>query len=166
MPKIDLILSEKGIDDAIRQLQEYAEKVKKAPERIVSSLVADGQTVASERLASIVDPDGNIDARVSGNVNGNRGNVTLSGSQAAFLEFGTGPVGAAKPHPVSGKFGWKYASGPRIRAFKNGRIGWRYFDRSKHHYRITSGIAPQNILLNAAAQMRMNIVQRAKEALK
>lgn len=166
MPKIDLVLSEKGIDDAISQLQAYAEKIRHAPEKIVRSLTMDGQTAASGRLSAIADPDGNIDARVSSQVNGRKGTVSLSGSQAAFLEFGTGPVGGSQPHPLSGQVGWKYASGPKIRTFKNGRIGWVYFDRSKHHYRITSGIAPQNIMLSAAERMRMNIVQRAKEALK
>ena len=166
MPKIDLVLSEKGIDDAISQLQAYAEKIRQAPDKIVRSLTMDGQAAASGRLSSIAEPDGNIDARVSSQVNGRKGTVSLSGSQAAFLEFGTGPVGGSQPHPLSGQLGWKYASGPKIHTFKNGRIGWVYFDRSKHHYRITSGIAPQNIMLSASERMRMNIVQRAKEALK
>lgn len=166
MPVYDMPLSVAGIDAVIRELESFRDRLNDASERVVRELAHDAENDMSARLSSVADPDGNVDARVQSNVSGNEATVSLTGSQAAFLEFGTGVVGRTSPHEMAGRVGWNYASGAKIRSFKNGRIGWVYFDQSRRHYRVTSGIAAQNIVIGASATTRTMIARRIREALR
>lgn len=49
---------------------------------------------------------------------------------ALFVEYGTGPKGAASPHPEAADAGWDYDVGSHIFDTKDGRRGWIYPDRN------------------------------------
>ena len=166
MPVYNVPLSVAGIDEVIRELESFQRKLNDAETRIVQSLADDAEASMRERLASVTDPDGNVDASVGSIGSGNEAYVYLTGEQAAFLEFGTGVVGQNSPHTMAGQVGWNYNVGSHIRVFKNGRVGWVYFDRSRRHYRVTSGIEPQNIVLGAASTTKSMIARRVREALR
>lgn len=154
-----------GIDQLIRDIDAYQARLRNAEQAIVSEMADVVETDMNARLSAVTDPDGNVDAHVNRVVNGNNAIISLTGSQAAYLEFGTGIIGRSSPHQMAGQFGWDYATGSKIRTFRNGRIGWVYFDTSRNHYRITSGIAAQNIVIGAADTARRNIYRVTRRAL-
>ncbi len=166
MPVYDVPLSVAGIDEIIRELNSFRRKLNEAETKIVQGLADDAEASMRERLTSVTNPDGNVDASVGSVGSGNEAYVYLTGEQAAYLEFGTGVVGESSRHTMAGQVGWEYNIGPHIRTFKNGKIGWIYFDRSKGHYRVTSGIKPQYIVVGAASTARSMIARRIREALR
>lgn len=167
MPVYDVELSVAGINDVIWHLNDFRQSLERAEHEIVSMLANDAAADMQASLSAVTDPDGNIDAQIDPpQVTGNEAVVSMSGSQAAYLEFGTGVVGARNPHELSAQVGWQYGAGSHYRTFRNGRVGWVYFDRSRNHYRVTSGITPQRIVLRAGQTTRMRVLARAREALR
>ena len=165
MPEFEIGLGVKEINGLIRELERYNRKLDKAANRIVRELALEAKNDMTVALASIVDKDGNVRASVRGKSYENPATISLTGDQAAYLEFGTGVIGRNSPHELAGQVGWEYCVGPKIRTFKNGRIGWLYYDNSNRHYRITSGIAAQNIVFNAARNTRYRVKDVVKGAL-
>lgn len=53
---------------------------------------------------------------------------------ALFVEYGTGVVGAASPHPKAGEMGWTYTTGSKIFTTKDGRVGWIYPKDGTYHF--------------------------------
>lgn len=166
MPTYHASLSTSSLDALLRDLEAYQKQVEAAPAKVVAELVKTGTEDMEANLAAITDRDGNIDVDVEGEQNGSKGRVSLTGPQAAYIEFGTGVTGGSAPHPLAAEAGWDYASGPRIFTTKAGRVGWRYYNREKNRWLFTEGLAPQMPAYNAARKIRAKVVETTKEALK
>lgn len=165
MPVYEIGISEAEITGLIRSLDEFKRRLERAEVQIVQGLADDAEAEMVSRLNAVTDPDGNIDAHVRSFGGGNDATVALVGSQAAYLEFGTGVIGARNAHELSAQVGWQYVAGSHYRTFRNGRVGWVYFDRSRGHYRVTSGITPQRIVLSGGRVARARVRYRVREAL-
>lgn len=166
MPIYKADLSVSGLNELIKKVNEYAEKVKSSPNRIVDKLVAVGELEIDKNIQDITDKDGNVLANVGSAVFDNNGIVYMQGDQAAYLEYGTGEMGETSPHPGADEVGWNYSSGKTIRTMKNGKRMWRYRVSGTGQWRYTNGIPAGKVVLNASQQMRLDIVSAAKEVIK
>ena len=121
-----MTVSVSSIDAAITQLKDYKARLKDAETRIVRRMAEDGAEQAKSLVDYMDDVDnGELSGSITGEANGNRGRIVAGTDHAAFVEFGTGVVGARNPHvrnPGTGPspVGWAYDVN------NHGDAGWMY----------------------------------------
>ena len=156
-------LSSSSLDNLIKELEDYKSKIKSVENNLPQRLADKAADYITENVNAITEKDGNIRANSGSYGIGNEALAYLEGEQAAYLEYGTGTVGANNSHPLASEVGWDYASGERIFTTKDGRTGWIYQDKSTGQYHFTEGIPANMPVLNAAAQIKLEVDKTAKE---
>ena len=144
-------LSTKELDELVRNLDNWADMMKKASANIVKDLADYGldrmMQIYSEAQGQYEDTTP-MDFSITGSET--EKTVSMSGPQALYDEFGTGTIGEQNPHPIKNEFGLNpYNSGPTIRVagentngIKAGELYWTYKDEGGTiHY--TQGIPAQ-----------------------
>lgn len=144
-------LSNKELDELARNLDNWADMMKKATVNIVKDLSEYGlqrmQEIYAEAQSQYEDST-YMDFSITGSET--EKTVSMSGPQALYDEFGTGTIGEQNPHPAKNEFGLNpYNSGPTIRIatentkeIKPGELYWTYKDEAGVvHY--TQGIPAQ-----------------------
>jgi len=120
---IKVTLSEKSIDNAIKELKNYKTWLKECTEKFIQALGEEGVQVATAKFQTAV-YDGTNDVSVSvESRDTNKVAVVAVGSSVLFIEFGTG-VKYPDNHPEAGKNGFTRGG----YGYKLGRLekGWRY----------------------------------------
>lgn len=154
-------LSVKGINNLKNQLLDYKNKLQQKTELFVKKLADAGVEVAKAEIA-------NMDAVYTGelysSVQNKPGTAIKNGSQwivftdcpwAVFVEFGTGAVGAANPHPDTSIVGWKYDVN------SHGEAGWFYFKDGEWHW--TKGMMSRPFMYSSVEGIMRIITKTAKE---
>ena len=120
---IKVELSQKGIDKAIKELNDYKKWLKDCTEKLLKALADEGAQIATAKFQRAV-YDGTNDVKVSvENRDENTVAVVAIGSAVLFIEFGTG-VKYPDNHPEAGKNGFTRGGyGYHLGRLKN---GWRY----------------------------------------
>jgi hypothetical protein len=129
---IEVRLDPKSIENAIKELEAYKKEVEQKARLLVQRLTDYGAEIARIKIVELdaVDTGGLLSG-----VNGYydpatmMGYVKVTSDHAAFIEFGTGVVGMAAPHPNAeylSKASWGYATGQKIFTTKDGVTGWIY----------------------------------------
>lgn len=160
MPKIKLNLSTKSISDAIKQLEEYQQKVEQAGEKITTTLTERGVSLAQLNASymSIYDT-GELVNGIDSAYFGTSGYIISSAPHSAFCEFGTGIRGLESQHPNPGLAGWRYDVND------HGEAGWFYTgDDGKSHW--TAGMPSRPYMYDTAQMLRNMVTEVAKETLK
>lgn len=149
-----------SIDNALKQLAEYKKKVDSAPAKLTKSLVDKGVQLAQENVSDMGAIDSwALQSSIHAETNGATGAVVADAGHAAFVEFGTGVVGASDPHPNPGLAGWKYDVN------EHGEKGWWYPGKDgKLHW--TKGMASRPFMYDTSIQIRDYVEPMAKEAMK
>lgn len=115
------------INDVREYITSFAEDVKVASELVVQDLTEEGSMEAWFINAS-APRSGLTPSVVEHKYRGQKGEISLTGENAVYDEFGTGDEGLWNPHPLKDEFGLNpYNSGPTI--FYNqfaGRNQWFY----------------------------------------
>lgn len=166
MPTFKAELSVSSIDALIRDVETYKSKLEATPQKITNSLVNIGVAEIEKNIHDVRDKSGNELAVAASMFFGDTGFACMQGEQAAYLEFGTGEVGASSPHPQADASGWQYASGTRIIPTRSGKRMWKYRLRGTERWTYTAGIPAGMVVLNASLTVRANLIPKAKEALK
>lgn len=120
---IKVELTEKSIDNAIKELLRYKTWLKECTEKFLKALGDEGLEIASARFQQ-AKYDGTNDVSVSvENRDTNKVAIVAIGSSVLFIEFGTG-VRYPDNHPEAPKNGFKRGD----YGYKLGRMqkGWRY----------------------------------------
>ena len=109
-------LSTKELDELVRNLDNWADMMKKAGANIVKDLADYGldrmMQIYSEAQGQYEDTTP-MDFSITGSET--EKTVSMSGPQALYDEFGTGTIGEQNPHPIKNEFGLNpYNSGPLI----------------------------------------------------
>ena len=123
--RITFGLSAKEIGEAIKAMSEAHSKVSTASGRITARLVEMGAARARQNVSELDAVDsGALQASIGGQASGSVGLIYADAPHAAFVEFGTGVVGAGKegkstPHPQAATM-WKYDVN------QHGEEGWVY----------------------------------------
>lgn len=120
--RVKVRLSQKGIKQAQRELQEYRQALNRRLQEFARRLAMEGYEVAKLRF-SAAKYDGDNDVTVRVEQNGTKARIIASGKSVLFIEFGTG---VAYPEHPSGEFahgtygkgkgknpnGWAYRGAP------------------------------------------------------
>lgn len=114
---IKMKLSLKSINDLIQKLQETENDINLAKMSIVQELVDGAVKVIIENTP--VDTGDTVSSTTS-KVGINKATITQTGTHVIFNEYGTGPIGAAQPHPEKID-GWAYSS-----------EGWEFYNFNKN----------------------------------
>lgn len=85
----------------------------------------------------------------------------IGDNYAVFVEYGTGVVGAASPHPKAGEMGWQYAVGEQIFTTRDGKVGWIY--PKEGIYRFTEGQPARPFWHEAAEELPLYINDAVKK---
>lgn len=110
MKTIVVHLDQQSIGTAIKELKAYKKNLEARTKMLLNRLTADGVTIAKAKVVQLgIKYDNELTSSINGLVTGNVGFIKVDDEHAVFFEFGTGPVGAKKPHPKSAKYattGW------------------------------------------------------------
>lgn len=166
MPIYKAELSTESLTSLIENVRAYQQKAEGASQKILDSLVTSGAAELEQNIHTIQDKDGNDLAAVGSAVFGNNAILYMHGEQAAYLEYGTGEIGAAPPHPQAAKAGWNYASGTKIQTTKDGRKMWRYRQKGTNKWKYTQGIPAGRVVLRTGIFLRSAAANIAGEVLK
>ena len=149
-----------SIDNTLKQLAEYKKKVDSAPAKLTKSLADKGVQLAQENVSDMGAIDsGALQSSIHAETNGATSAVVADAGHAAFVEFGTGVVGAGSPHPKPGLAGWKYDVN------EHGEKGWYYPGKDgKIHW--TKGMPSRPFMYDTSIQIRDYVEPMAKEAMK
>lgn len=99
---IHVKLSPEGIEKAIKELERYKSDLEGRIKTLLKQLTDRGATIARAKVVEygIIHNTRLLDS-IDGFCVGNTGYVRVNDEYAVFFEFGTGPVGAQVPHPLS-----------------------------------------------------------------
>lgn len=99
---ITVKLDAASINDAIRYLRDYSKTITKKRTDLLKDLTDIGQQIADPIFGS---PDGENDpAKVRKSVRGKHAEISVTGEDVTFIEFGAG-VGVNE-HPMASQFGY------------------------------------------------------------
>ena len=139
--KIKVKLSDKGIDKALKQLEQYKQDLNKKANQLVQRLADEGYTTIINKIFEFdAIETGDMLSSVSKKSNNCYAMLSV-GDCAMFVEFGTGPKGEENPY-IGDSMGWKYNTGDNIKEYAINGVtvtGWFYPDGSGG-YRFTSGM--------------------------
>ena len=107
---IKVKLDPKSVADAITELRMYKEELERRVRLLIETLVDRGAEIAR---AKVIEYDailnGDMLDSINGFMAGDIGYIRVDSNYALFVEFGTGPAGAKRPHPLGGNYkptGW------------------------------------------------------------
>ena len=161
--KIKVRLSDAGLRDAERQIQEYKTTLNKKAQELAKALADKGLDVAKVRFAN-AEYAGNNDVSCHVDQNGNTCTIVAEGKAVAFIEFGTGvahsayggelPVGVGE-HGTYGKGNgkrdhWSYYGDP-------GNDANTVMYKDKGTLVITSGNEPAMAMWGAVEEMASQV---------
>lgn len=169
MKTINVKLDPKSIEKAIQELQDYKAEVERRVELLVRTLTEQGAELAK---AKVLEYDayhlGELYNSIEGVITEDYGIIRVNSEYALFIEFGTGPIGAKKPHP-SGE--GKYRNKPWY-TDADGKpmdllYGWDPIELEDGTivYK-TYGQKSKPFMWETAQQLRENLEQTAKEIFK
>ena len=133
---ISFSLSEKSINQAIRELEEYRKDFLRKCNELIRQLTEYGEEVAKLEVVQLGAFDtGNLHESIHGYFDPDVGIGFIRAEcwYAVYVEFGTGVVGARHPHPNAGAHGWVYDYN------HHGDNGWIYFTGRDCQFHWTQG---------------------------
>lgn len=168
MTNISLTLSDKSIENAIKQLKDYKKSIEEKAQLLIEKLGDYGLDVCR---AKIIEMDINDTGRLLSSVAGyysshlHSGYITVDCDYAVFVEFGTGTRGIGKPYPageIMAEVGYQYMGGTKYVTLLDGRIGW-YYPTEDGHWKFTEGLPSRPFMYETALDMRRNLDRIVKE---
>ena len=163
-----IIVSLGNIGDAVRQLDEYENKVKQNIKDFLSKLLETGVEISRAKITEL----GAIDSgELQGSLNyalyreGNKGVLFTDCEYACFIEFGTGvkyngSAGSSK-HPKGQELGMtigSYGEGQGANP-----DGWYYYDDDKGKVMFTKGMPHKPFMYETGKELERIAVKIAKE---
>lgn len=165
---IKVKLSERSIDEAIRQLQNYKQELRFKLELFVSRLAEVGiQTIEAAMYMGEGDADKNdLRTYMVVDVNGTQATATLvlSGHDVAFIEFGAGVhyngPGGSSPHPEGTKHGMTIGSYGQHKGLQD---SWTYYDEDRARFTRTYGTQAAMPVYKSKEEIRKQIASVARQ---
>ena len=162
------ILDPQSVEKAIKELNDYKKYVETQTVELVKRLITMGVSIARVKLVEYgAYYSGELYDSIQGYYSSstNTGYVRVTSEHAAFIEFGTGPLGAATPHP-NGNGGYKSegwftkADGKPMDAI----YGWKpYVLENGDVIYYTEGQPSKPFMYYTAKQLEQEYVRVAKE---
>ena len=155
---IKFSLDEKDIDRAIKEVKQFEKEFFKKCNLLVEELTNYGVEVAKLEVVKL---DAIYTGELWNSIEGyysptyNVGIIKAGAYYAAYVEFGTGVVGKASPHPNPED--WSYDVN------EHGDAGWVYYDDYTGKFRWTKGFKSRPFMYNTARQLERDCKKIAEE---
>lgn len=152
MPKYRANLSVKSFRKLAKDIRKYRNSLQDKCEEFAYRMAEEGVKIAQMKILSF---DAVLTGELLSSMNLEAGNIVSNGASyyiytdcdwAAFVEFGTGVVGKANPHPDTGLVGWKYDTND------NGESGWWYYYDGEWHW--TKGMPSRAFLFETGQELK------------
>ena len=159
-------LDSDSIDKAIGEIVTYRESIQTKLNELVTMLLQDGVTVANARLASTIgdSTSGVIGFGVNSGGDIVSATITLSGSDALFIEFGAGiAYNTGTQHPLASEFGYGVGTYPSKHPPSKGMNPGYWFYREDGQLVRSIGTQASMPIYHAAETVRNNAIMRATE---
>lgn len=114
---IDIELTRESLSNAIREVRFFQEQLVESMNELIRLLTEQGAEIAKVQVASMDAVDtGELESSIYGYYDPSTriGYVIAGAAHAFYVEYGTGPVGEASPHPEPGTAAWQYNIGETI----------------------------------------------------
>lgn len=162
-------LSIDGIRNLQKELQKYQSDITYKCQLLAQKLAEQGVEIARMRVADLDAVfTGELIESIHSEYKGSQKGgavfaVVADSDHAAFVEFGTGPIGAESPYPYDLPEGvtWEYASGKTIRQLADGRYGWFYPKDGQWYF--TEGMPARPFMFETSLELQEIVVEVAKE---
>lgn len=155
---IKMTLSEKSIQQAIKEVEQYKKDLNRKCQLLVSQLVKQGVKVAKMQVQGL---GAYYTGQLEGSINGyfspslGVGFVRAESWYAMYVEFGTGIEGKNSPHPKPAN--WTYDVNG------HGEDGWYYFNDRDQRWHWTTGMPARPFMYNTAKELEAMCGKIAKE---
>lgn len=152
-------LSEANINNAIQELQKYAEWVRQKETELITKLAERGKSVAALRFGAAV-YDGTNDVTVRAEPSGGGAVIYAEGKAVVFIEFGSGAQ-MGYGHPSAGEHGFgpgTWSTGDSGKGHWDDPNGWYYEHGKKSH-----GNPPAMAMYDAVQTMTEELTTIARE---
>ncbi len=156
---ITISLDNKSINNAIKELNQYAAWIKEKEDELRSRLAMLGATVVSIRFSGAI-YNGAKDISVSVDDDGSVAVIKADGENVAFIEFGSGAK-YGYGHPQAGEFGFgpgTWSDGSEGKGRWDNPKGW-YYGSGQHSY----GNPPAMAMYTAVKEITENVTRIARE---
>ena len=146
------------IDRAIQEVKDFKKEFLEKCNRLIEALTDEGVKVAKLKVQEL---DAVFTGELMNSIEGyysptyNVGIIKAGAYYAAYVEFGTGVVGSASPHPNTQ--GWQYDING------HGDEGWVYYDDYSNDFRWTKGYKSRPFMYNTARELEKECARIAKE---
>ena len=170
--KITCGLTPESLEQAIQQLEQYSKGVERKSGQLIKALVERGKEIVAEELEDLVYSAPGEEYRtgdLKNSINGDFDPTTGTGyvrtdlPYAKYVEFGTGVIGQASPHPVAGEQGWQYNI-PTEHKDEHGF--WTYYNERTGRFHSTQGFRSRPFMYNAARRLQDEAKDIAKVVFK
>ena len=152
-----------SIDAAIAQLDGYQQDLDHKCQMLVELLTSLGVTFAQEKVPVRTGTAmGSIFAYFDED---NHRGLIVAGGYCKFIEFGTGVMGLASPHPSQeyiAILNWAYNTGSTIFTTRDGRTGW-YYPKDDGTWGFTQGLPSRPFMFETAQMLKEQTEELAKE---
>lgn len=154
--KINMKLSTRSIEQAIRNVERFKQDVIRKVHQLVQMLVDYGVEYAK---STVIEMGAYFSGELESSIEGyyspalGAGFITAGAEYACYIEFGTGIKGKGKPHPAPQ--GWKYDMN------NHGEKGWFYFKDGEWHW--TKGMESRPFMYETAKELETIVLYMAQE---
>jgi hypothetical protein len=155
------VYGDKGLDDMLSYLTNLSNSLESTSDTVVDALSKVAEKEINERVSKLdLDDNHRGSVEITNITNGKK--VSYTGSDVMYIEFGTGMVGKASPHPLAPEYDWEYYIDTIFKkvSSKTGQAGWYY--NGKFHIGIPAG----RCVYNTGIDIRQKVRQVVKENLK
>jgi len=158
MPKKIVIngISEKNIENTVKELRLYAAWVEEKEKELRSRLASLGATVASIQFSRAI-YNGTNDVSVRVDDTGSVAVIYAEGESVAFIEFGAG-ITYGSGHPQADELGMGPGTYPEGKGHWDNPNGW-WYAHGQHSY----GNPPAMAMYNAVQAMTEEVTRIARE---
>jgi len=148
--KIQMKLTTRSIEDAIREVKEYKRKLNDRVKALIRELVDKGVEIAKAQVRELgAVYTGQLEESITGffDEETGLGIIRTDCPYAIYVEFGTGVVGKRNPHPEPIE-GWQYDVN------EHGDKGWWYFNERDQKWHWTKGMVSRPFMYNTLQLLR------------
>ncbi len=155
----------KGIKNAINELEKYKrDLINTRVKRLLQGFIDKGITIARQKIVNFqIIHDNELSSSINGFITGNVGFIRVDDKNAVFFEFGTGPRGAASPHPMGASYkgeGWyTRADGKSMDTL----YGWQPLGSDGDTYFYTEGQAAKPFMYQTALELKARFKEMITE---
>ena len=164
---IKVKLDPNSIEDAIKEIQAYKDELENKVRLLLSKMTEQGVEIAKAKVVEYgILHDAELTSSIRAYVSPLLGSgfIIVDDENAVFFEFGTGPLGAKKPHPLlptySSDAWYTRANGKPM----DSMYGWKpYVDSDGNVYYLTIGQRAKPFMYDTAMELRERFPDIVKE---